>query len=130
MENSTSEQLRPSDRVLRIICILAFFPGLAFLLASGIPGWRSHDWAFVGIAPLTLSALLGLLVLFIGSKHAVIVILADLVLAFFTLAMDIWGWIDGSSNGMVSCPHEKSIMECPETILTVHRWEDTLLQSY
>lgn len=100
MESHDRKALLPTERVLRTISIVTFFPGIAFLLATGVA--RRQVWGFVGIAPLSLSGLLAIFVLLARSRPHVFIILMDLFLASFTLAIDIWSWTQSWRNGLVS----------------------------
>lgn len=110
MASHDHTMLSPAEQVLRIINIVNLIPGLAFLIATGVTRrgryWDGREiWAFVGIAPLTLSAILGLLVLLFrprpGSLRALITA-ADSLLAGFALGIDSWGWARGRRPGVVS----------------------------
>lgn len=94
--------LSPAERVLRTINILTFIPGIAFLVATGVA--RECLWAFIGIAPLSLSALLGVFTILARSRPHVFITLMDLVVGSFTLAIDIWSWTEGRQSGLVSRP--------------------------
>lgn len=104
MHREHPQPLPETERVLRTINVLTWIPGFAFLMASGVA--RDQLWAFIGLAPLSLSALFGALVILVGSKHKALVAIGDLFLAMFTLSIDIVGWVTGNDYwteaGMVS----------------------------
>ena len=87
---SDKPKIGPTDKVLRIINVIAWIPGLVLLIVDGVITRRL--WAFVGIAPLSLSMLFALAVLSGGPKRRALTICMDIVLAGFLLGIDIWGW--------------------------------------
>ena len=98
---STSTPTLPSsERTLRWVTIVTFIPGLAFLAATGAS--RDYAWAYTGIAPLSLSAILALVVLvFLRGKFRKVVLALDLFLASFLLGVDIWAWAEAGRAPMV-----------------------------
>jgi len=96
LESSPLQQCLPNtaDRTLRQATVCLFLPALGFLLAHGITA--KQVCPALGLAPLFLSALTGLVHLFLPAatrKFPRIAIATDLFLAAFQLGVLIPSWV-------------------------------------
>lgn len=118
MASQPSPSLPASERTLRMVNIVTFIPGLAFLAATGAS--RDYAWAWTGIAPLSLSAILALLVLiFLRGKFCKVVLGLDLFLASFLLGCDIWAWAQGGYAPLVGASISCALRSRGETLIVV-----------
>lgn len=111
MADNNSKPAWPTDKAIRAVTVLNIVPGLGFFIPAGVT--RRELWPLIGIVPLSLSACLGLLVLYIGPRPRFLIVLFDLILAGFALGIYIWGWTQAWRSGMVGHPERKSFGDYP-----------------